>query len=138
MDVAEGDDAVLVLARHRNHERVGASRQQQPVIVGGCAIFGDYLFMDAINFCDRLAFMQGNAIVDVPLFIVEHDVIDGLFAGQYRGQHDAVVVAVGFGAKHRDVVFIRCNFQQFFQGAYPGHAVADQYQLFFHGNPVFV
>ena len=132
MNIAEGNHAILVLARHRDHEGVGAGGQQQAVVVGAGAIFGNDLLVEAVNPGNGLALVQGDAIVAVPLLVVEHDVIDGLLAGQYRGEHDAVVVAVGFGAEHRDVIHVRCNLQQFFQGAYPCHAVANQYQFLFH------
>jgi hypothetical protein len=133
MDVAERNHAVPVLAGHRDDERVGASGQQQAVVVCAGAVVRDDLAFHAIDRSDGLALVKVDVVVDVPLLVVEHDVIDGLFAGQQRGEHDAVVVAVGFGAKHGDVVVVRCQFQQFLQCAYAGHAVAHQHEFFLHG-----
>ncbi len=63
----------------------------------------------------------------VPVQIVEHDLFERLFAGQYRRQEDAVVVGMGFGAEDRDVVQLITQLEQFFQGTNPGHAVADHH-----------
>jgi hypothetical protein len=50
--------------------------------------------------------VQRDAVVAVPVEIVEHDVLQRHLAGQNRRQQDAVVVAVRLGAEHRDVVQI--------------------------------
>ncbi|MOA60245.1 hypothetical protein D3C78_1850720 [compost metagenome] len=73
--------------------------------------------------------MQGNAVLGIPVDVVEHDFRQRLLAGQHRRQQDAVVVGVRFGTEHGDVVQLRGQLEQLFQRAHPGHAVADHYQF---------
>ena len=133
LDVAEGDDARQIVAGHRQDDGIGTGRQQQPVIGRERTVSGDDLPPRPIDLGHGLAGVQGDAALGVPVQIVEHDLLDRLLARQHRRQQNAVVIAVRFGAKHGDVVLIGSNGQQLFQGAHPGHAVADQNQfLFFH------
>jgi hypothetical protein len=85
----------------------------------------------AVDPGDGAAQVQGDAVVGVPLQVVEDDVLDRHLAGQHRGEQDAVVVGVGLGAKHRDVVHLRCDLPQLFQRADARHPVADHDQFEF-------
>ncbi len=131
MDVAVGNDAREVLARHRQHERRRAGRQQQPVVLGLGAVLRHHDAARAVDPVDGLPEMQRDAVFGVPVDIVEHDVLDGLLAGQHRRQQDAVVVCVRLGPEHRDVVYVGSDLDQFFQRTHACHAVADhdQFQL---------
>src|SRR5690606_9457851 len=77
-----------------------------------------------------------DAVVGIPVEIIEHDLGQAHLAGKHRREHDAVVVAVRLGAEDGDVVLLGHVLEQFFQGLHPGHAVADHYQfLFAHDFP---
>ncbi len=130
-DVAEADHPFQVVSRHRDDEGVGAGGKQQPVVLRHHAGSGPDLAGLAVDRHHRVARMQGDALLGVPLAAVEHDVVHRLLAGQYRRQHDAVVVGMGLGAEHGDLVHPRLQLQQLLEGAYAGHAVADQDQFLF-------
>ncbi len=132
MDVAEGDHSLQILARHRDDERPRAGGQHQAIVGFHCAITGHHPATATVDLHHLLAGMERDAVVPVPLEIVEHDVFQGLLAGQHRGEKNAVVVAEGFGAKDGDLIHIGGELEQLLQGAHPGHAISDQYQLFFH------
>ena len=52
VNVAEGNHTVLVMARYRDHERVGPGSQQQSIIVSRGAVFGDDLLVYPVDFGD--------------------------------------------------------------------------------------
>ena len=128
-DVAVGDHAVELLARHRQHERVGAGGQQQAIVGRRGAVVGDHQPLDAVDLDDLLTGVQRDAVLRVPRQRVEDDLVDRLLAGQHRAQQDAVVVGVRLGAEHGDVVQLRRDLQQLLERAHAGHAVAHQHQL---------
>jgi len=135
-DIAIGDHALQVLARHRQHERVGAGRQQQAVIVGDGAVFRNHLTLDAVDLDDFFTQMQRDVVFRIPVDIVEHDVLHRLLAGQHRRQQDAVVIRIGFRTEYRDVVNVGRDLAQLFQCAYTRHAIADHYQFqLLHRDP---
>ena len=134
LDVAEADHAVQIHARDRQHERLGAGGDQQAIVFGLGAILGDDLARCAVDANDLLALVQGDAVFPVPVLGVEHDVVDGLFRGQHRRQHDAVVVAIGLVTEHGDLVLFRLQLEQLFHGADARHPVSDHYQALFHWN----
>ncbi len=72
-----------------------------------------------------------DAVLGVPVQVVEYDLFELLFAGQHRGEQDAVVVGMRLGAEHRDVVELVGELEQFLKGPHAGHAVADHYQFEF-------
>src|SRR5574343_389350 len=125
LDVAVADDTGQIVAGNRQHERDRAGGDQQAVVLFLGAVFGDDLAPDAIDCLDLLAGMQLDVVLLVPVEFVEDDLLDGHFAGQHRREQDAVVVGVRLGAENGDVVVIRLDLQQFFDGADTGHAVAD-------------
>ena len=93
------------------------------------AILCNYLTAPAINGDDAFAGVQGDAVAVIPIEVIQYDVAEFLLACEYRRQHDAVVIGVWFGTEYGDVVKVGGQFEQFFQGAYPGHAVTDQYEF---------
>ena len=129
VDVAKADHARQVLARQRQHDRIGARRDQQTVIGNAIARLGDDLAGAPVDHDDRLALAQRDAVVLVPLLGVEHDVVDGFFARENRRQQDAIVIAVGLRPEHRDLIEIRRAIEQQFHRADAGHAVADHHQF---------
>ena len=129
-DVAVGNHAGQVLARHRQDEGGRAGGQQQAV-VGHRQIVGDDQALDTVDLGHLLAGMQRDAVVPVPVEVVQHDVGQRHLAGQHGRKQDAVVIAVRLGAEHRDVVEIRGELQQLLHGADAGHAVADDDEFLF-------
>ncbi len=111
-DVAVGDDALEVLARHRQDERVRPGGQQQPVVGRLDAARAAHDAAAAVHLGDRLAQVQPDAVVGVPVERVEHDLVERLLAGEHRREQDAVVVRVRLGAEHRDVVQVGSDLQQ--------------------------
>ncbi len=128
VDVAIADHALQVLARHRQDERHRAGGQQQAVVLRLGAVGGDHLAVDAVDRGDLLAQVQGDAVLGVPGQRVEHDLVEGLLAGQHRREQDAVVVRMRFGAEHGDLVHVRLQLQQLLERADAGHAVAHHHQ----------
>ena len=126
LDVAITDDARQVVAGNRQNERIRAGGDQQAIVGLFSAVVGDDLAPDPVDTDDMLAGMQLDALFLVPVQFVENDFLDGHFTRKDRREQDAVVVRVGFGAEDRDVVVIRLDLQQFFDGTDTGHAVADQ------------
>jgi len=63
----------------------------------------------SIDVHHRFAFarIQFYAVIDIPLAVIDHNILNGFLAAQHRGQHDTIVIAVRFGAEHSNVVFIR-------------------------------
>ncbi len=132
-DVAVADHPRQVLAGNRQDEGVGAGGEQQPVVRRLGAILGDDAAANAVDPRHLPPGMQRDAIVPVPVEIVEHDLRQRHLPGQHRREQDAVVVAVRLGAEHRDVVELGGELQQFLQRAAARHAVAHHHQLeFFH------
>ncbi len=134
VDVAEGHHPVQVVARQGQDDGMGAGSQEQAVVFGLGAVVGDHLAVAAVDLHHRPAGVEGDAVLLVPGAIVEDDVIDGLLAGEYRREEDAVVVGVGLRPEDGDVVEVGRQLQQLFQGTHPGHAVADEDEFLFHGG----
>jgi len=116
-----------------------AGGDQQAVVRGlhhaTLAVVGRHHALDAVHVRHRLAQVQGDAVFGVPAQRVEDDLVDGLLTGQHRAEQDAVVVGVRFGPEHGDVVEVGCDFQQLFERAHTGHAVADHHKLhLLHGG----
>lgn len=130
-DVAVGEHAGQVGARHGQDEGSRAGRQQQAVVAGLGAVVGKHAAAHAVDPDHLAARVQRDAVFGVPRQVVEHDVREAHLAGQHRGEQDAVVVAVRFGAEDGDLVSVGRVAEQLLQGLHPGHAVADQYQFLF-------
>ena len=129
LNVAKADDAREVLARQRQHDRVRTGGDQQAIVRHPRAFSGDDFAGTPIDHLDHFALAQRDAVVLVPLLGVEHDVVDGLLAGEHGRQQNPVVVAVGLGTEDGDVIEIGRPVQQHFDRADAGHAVADHHQL---------
>ncbi|MCY1366488.1 hypothetical protein D9M69_533850 [compost metagenome] len=128
-DVAVADHAVKGIAGNGQDERRRAGGDQQAIVFGFAAVFGDDPALDSVDLHHLAVEQQLDVVFQVPVQVVEHDFFEGLFARQHRRQQDAVVVGVRFGTEDRDVVQLRAQFEQLFQGPDPGHAVADHHQF---------
>ncbi len=124
-DVAEADDARQVAADDGEDERVGAGGEQQEVVGPGRAVFAVNDLLGAVDAPDALAGDQLDAVLLVPGAVVDDDVVEILFAGEHRAEHDAVVVAVRLGAEDGDAEAVRRALEDLLDGAHPGHPVAD-------------
>src|SRR5690606_3987779 len=128
-DIVVGDHAAQAVARYRQDHGGGAGGEDQPVVAGAAAVVGEHHAPLAVDAHYLAPQAQVDAVPGVPVEAVEHDVVKGAFAGQYRRQQDAVVVGVRLGAEHGDVVQVRGKPKQFLQGPDPGHAVARHHQF---------
>ena len=86
----------------------------------------------AVDLDDLLAAMKRDAVRLVPGIVVDQDVLIGLFAGEDRREHDAVVIHPRLGAEDGHVVCTGSALEQLLQGTACGHAVADDDKLFGH------
>ena len=141
VEVAIGQHARQVVARHRQDDRVGAGTDDQLVvgygdrglergvaeIAGGHELGGDGA-RRAID-CRHLgAFVERDAVLDVPAVAVDHDLLERLLARQHRRKHDAVVVHPRLGVEDRHLVGIGRGLEQALERAPGRHAVADDNQ----------
>ena len=127
-NVAVCQNTVEFPPRNGQHEGVRARRQNQSV-VRSRAFFAGRSFgiddaFDTIDFCDGPTRVQGDAVLAVPTQGIENDFVELLFARQNGRQQNTVVVGMRFTTKYGDVVEVGCEFDQLFQGADTGHAVA--------------
>ena len=128
-DVAKADHAGQVGPGDGQDEGTGAGRQEQAVVLRTTAILGFHETLLALDLHHALAGMQGDAALCIPVARIQDDLIQRLFAGQHRREHDAVVIGMRLITEDGDVVEIGRGFQQLLQGAHPGHAVAHEYQF---------
>ena len=139
-DVAVRQHALQVLAGDGQDEGVGAGGEDQAIVCGGDhrAVFagGADHAAHAVHVGHGEAGVQRDVVVGVPRPVVEDDLVDGLLARQHGGQQNAVVVGVGLGTEHRDVIQIGGDLEQLFQRAHTGHAVSHhhQFELFHHDS----
>ncbi len=134
LNIAESDHAGQLMARHRDDERLGTGRQQQAVVTQfdtGARTHDAAMPIDAHH---RIASVQLDAVLPIPLRRIEHDVVHALVARQQRRQQDAVVIAVRLGAEHGDVVQVRRQLEQLFHRAHASHAIADHRQRRLFGD----
>src|SRR6059058_1817810 len=129
LNVAKADDARKILARKGQHDRVRAGGDQQAIVRHPRAFGGNDFAGSPIDHLDHFALAQRDAVILVPLLGVEHDVVDGLLAGEHGRQQNSVVIAVWFGTEDGDLIEIGRTIQQHFDRADAGHAVADHHQL---------
>ena len=132
VNITEAHDTFQVMARHGNNERIGTGCDQQAIIFFSCAIRRNHLSTNTIDLGNFLAFVQGNAIVHIPLLIIEHDLINGLVSSQYRREHNTVVVTIRFCAEHGNFISIGRDLEQFLDGTDTCHAISDNNQFFLH------
>ena len=128
-DVAVGDHALQVLAGHRQDEGLAAGGDQQAVVLGLAAVVGLHHAAAPVDIDHLAAELEVDAVFGIPAQRVQHDLVERLFTGQHGREQDAVVVGVGLGAEHRDVVQLGGDLQQLFERAHAGHAVADHHQF---------
>nr|GEU28124.1 hypothetical protein [Tanacetum cinerariifolium] len=128
LDIAKRQHAGQLVARYGNDERLRAGGDQQAVVAHLQAGAGAHDAVLAVDMFDRVARVQGDAMLDVPFARVEHDVVHAFFTGQHGREQDAVVIAVRLGAEHGDVVQVRRQLVQLLDRAHARHAVADDDQ----------
>ena len=78
-----------------------------------------------------VAFVECDAVIDIPAVTVNDDFLELLLARQDGRQHDPVVVDARLGVEDRDVVTVGRRFEQALQSAAGRHAVTDDDQLLF-------
>ena len=96
---AEREDAVLVDAFNRRHQRRASGGQEQRVEGGRGAVLRHDDFELGVDVDDAGADAEVDLVAPVPLQRVERDVVRVFFAGEHRRQQDAVVVDVGLLAR---------------------------------------
>ena len=133
-DVAKTQHAGQFMAGHRQDKGTRAGGDQQAVVGDTSPVGQCHLTPGAVDPCRLAARDQFDAVLGIPLGSVEQGLIKGHLAAEYRREHDAVVVAMGLGTDHGDRIEAVVQLQQLLDGAHTGHAVADQYQFFFHQN----
>ena len=132
-NIAVADHTVQGVAGDRQDKGRRAGGNQQTVVLGFGTVFGDNPAPGPVDLHHLAVEQQLDVVVQVPVQIVEHYLLEGLFPGQNGREQDTVVVGVRFGAEDRNLVQLVAQFEQLFQGANPGHAVADHHQFeFFH------
>ena len=129
IEITEGDHALQVAARQGQLDRIGTGGQDQPV-VGNLDPAGAHRAALPIKGFDGRAGVQGDAVVGIPGLVVDHDIREGLLAGQHRREHDPVVVHPRLGPEDGDLVAVRIALQHLLHRPAAGHAVADDNQLF--------
>ncbi len=112
-NIAIGKHAGQLDSGQRWQERVGTGRQQQAVIRCFGAILGHHLAPHPINLRDAPAGVQGDPVFAVPIPVIQYDRAELLLTRQNRREQDPVVIGLRLGAKHRDVVLVGRNFDQF-------------------------
>jgi hypothetical protein len=80
IEIAEGDHALQILARHRDDEGIGTGGDQQAVIGFDATGLGRHRLGLAVDRNDAVARHQRDAIVGVPCRIVDDDIVEGLLA----------------------------------------------------------
>ncbi len=83
----------------------------------------------AVDGDDGLALAQIDVVSRVPGVVMDDDVVELLFAGQHRRQHDAVVVDARLGAEDRHVVAVGRAREELVEHAAGRHAVAENDKL---------
>ena len=132
VEVAVGEDAGEVVARHRQDERHRAGGDDQLVVRHGLTVFGRHRLGGAVDLGDLVPLVEGDAVLDVPAVAVNDDLLVVLLARQHRRQHDAVVVDARLGVEDRDLVAAGRLFEQMLEHASRRHAVADDDEFLGH------
>ena len=92
----------------------------------------DHHALAAIDFFNAHAEPRANAVVPVPIDIVEDDVLGRLLARQHHGKQNAVVVDVRFIAENGDFEVVAV-LEDLLHASDAGHAVAHHDQSSLHG-----
>ncbi len=113
-------------------EGMAARRDDQDIVRFADPTGRDDEFCGAIDLDHAFTPVQPDAIFRVPGGRIDQDVIKRLGAVQDPGQHDAIVVAVGFVAEHHHIELRRTiPGQHVFDRTRAGHTIAD------HDQPAF-
>src|SRR6185312_9302566 len=92
--------------------------------VGDTAVIARHRLRYAVNIDDAYAEAQFNPVLLIPIESIHNDVVQRLFARQYRGKKNAVVIDVCFVAENRDIELLP-EFQDLFDARDPRHTVPD-------------
>ena len=111
VEIAIGQDARQIVARHRQDERHRARGDDQLVVGRGDAAIGRHGLRGAVDRDDLVALVERDAVLDVPAVAVDDDLLVVLLARQHRRQHDAVVIDARLGVEDRDLVAARAPFR---------------------------
>jgi plasmid stabilization system protein ParE len=143
LDGAEREDAGPqpavrgVGALHRRDERAAARRDQQLVVAFERAVGGQDKPRREVDVRHPRAGVQHDAVLLVPRERVDEDLARILASAQDIREKDAVVVAAGLVAEHRNVEqLVAAAKQHLLHRAGTRHAVADDNQsLLSHAHP---
>jgi len=81
--IAEGDDSRQIMSRNRDDEGVGARGDQQPVIGRNASGSADNLLGFALDRDHRIAGDQFDAIVIIPVLVIDDDFFERLVASEH-------------------------------------------------------
>ncbi len=95
VESTENGDVFLLHAGDRRDEGAAAHCENELVVGRAVAFLVDHHVGFAVDVGDANAELLGaDPVRLIPINVVQHDLIGGLFAGENHGQHDAVVVDV--------------------------------------------
>ncbi|MNP47689.1 hypothetical protein D3C76_1417550 [compost metagenome] len=102
-DVPETDNTFFVMPRYGENEGVGACCNDDFVVRDASSIFSHNFMCLVIDSCNRCSCMQCNAVIFIPVQVVQDDIVQRFASFQYVRQHNAVVVRIGLGAKNGNI-----------------------------------
>lgn len=132
VEIAIGDDARQIVARHRDHEGRGPGGDDQ-LVKGRLARGADDDLAVAVDALDRLAEAAVDAVRLVPVSVMGDDLGVALLARKHGRKHDPVVVAARLGVEQRHVERVGRGLEQVLKHPAGGHAGADDDQFLGHG-----
>src|SRR5579864_2645800 len=129
VEVTEYKDAFLLHLFNRRNQREAAGRQQELIEGSNTSVVARNGLGSRIDADNANAKSQIDFVLLVPIETVQDDVVTGLFAGQHRGQQDAVIVHMRLIAKDRDLKLGRVP-QNLFHTCDSGHSISYHHEFF--------
>ena len=130
LDRAIDENALLVDARHRRHERHRARRQDDHVIRNLSSLSGAHDFLFAIDLRGAVAEVKRDRVIGVPVKRRQREFF-GLAMFEVFGEIDSIVRGSRLFAKGDNAIgAIRIEFDEAFAEAVADHAVADDNDRF--------
>ena len=83
-NVAVADHALQGIAGDRQDERSRTGGDQQAIVFGLGAVFGDDFAFDPVDLHHLAVEQQLDVVLQVPVEVVEHDLFERLLTGQHR------------------------------------------------------
>ncbi len=99
VQIAEGEDVLLIYARDGRDEGRAAGGDQQLVVLDDTAVIARDGSLLRINIGDAHTQLQTDMILLIPIEPVDGDVVHVLFTGQYGRQQNTVVVDMSLVAE---------------------------------------